>query len=456
VGSLCAPFSLAAPPDSRDLLPAVATTVQLPTFGVAIDAEGVLAVKAFEAPGGKLVAQRVAAAQKKLGGNVWKKSELRKVSLVRLEEALATRLAAGEKPDDIMRHLAGLQRLQYVFYLPDEADIVIAGPAEGWLEDPAGRAVGITSGKAVLELEDLAAALRTFAPKSRERPFVGCTIDPDPEALERLLAFQGKIPRVVAQAERERLALEVHRGTLDALGMASVRVFTLPANTHMAEVLVEADYRMKLMAVGLEQPPVKMPTFFSALGAPKEMTLQRWWFTPDYKCVRVAADGSAMELVGQGVQLQTEDKTIGPGGKLINAAARPSPASAAFAEAFTKNYPKIAERSAIYAQLRHAVDLLIAAAFIRQHDYYTKAGWDLGALGDEKRFAIETHPTPKQAPCAANTVWRGARLISPAGGGVSIVPTDALSEENLLKDEGGLVEKQRATTKRPAEGWWWD
>jgi hypothetical protein len=437
-------------------LPAVATTVQLPTFGVAIDAEGVLAVKAFEAPGGRLVAERVAAAERKLGGNLWKKSALRKVSLVRLEAALATKLAAGEKPDDVMRRLAGLQRLQYVFCLPDEADIVIAGPAEGWLDDPAGRAVGITSGKAVLELDDLAAALRTFPPKSRERPFVGCTIDPDPKGLERLLAFQAKIPRVVAAAERERVAIEVQRGTLEALGMANVRVFTLPANTHMAEVMVEADYRMKLIAVGLEPPPVKMPTFFSALGLPKQMTLQRWWFTPDYKCVRVAGDGLAMELVGHGVRLQTEDKTIGPGGKLINAAAAPSEASTAYADAFTKNYLKIAERSPVFAQLRNAVDLLVAAAFLRQSDYYTKAGWSLGALGDEKRLAIETRATPKQAPAAVNTVWRGARLISPAGGGVSIVPTDALREENLLKDDDGSVRREHAAVKRPVDGWWWD
>ena len=34
--------------------------------------------------------------------------------------------------------LAGLQRLQYVFFYPQQNDIVIAGPAEGWLEDAAG------------------------------------------------------------------------------------------------------------------------------------------------------------------------------------------------------------------------------------------------------------------------------------------------------------------------------
>src|SRR5690606_10415609 len=171
---------------------------------------------------------------------------------------LARRLAAGESPDDAMQHLAGLLRVRYVFLLPDEKDIVIAGPAEGWLEDASGRAVGITTGRPVLELADLAAALRTFAPGTRERPFVGCTIDPDPEALKRLVEVQKKLPRVVPAAQRQRVAAELQQASQEALGLANVRVFGVPANTHMAQVMVEADYRMKLIGIGLEPPPVKM------------------------------------------------------------------------------------------------------------------------------------------------------------------------------------------------------
>ena len=44
---------------------------------------------------------------------------------------------------DEMRYLAGLQRVRYVFYYPDSKDIVLAGPAEGWVPDLAGRIVGI-------------------------------------------------------------------------------------------------------------------------------------------------------------------------------------------------------------------------------------------------------------------------------------------------------------------------
>ena len=38
--------------------------------------------------------------------------------------------------------------------------------------------------------------------------------------------------------------------------------------------------------------------------------LQRWYFVPDYQCVRVSEDNLAMELVGDGVKLVGEDELV--------------------------------------------------------------------------------------------------------------------------------------------------
>ena len=80
-----------------------------------------------------------------------------------------------------MQYLAGLTSLQYVFYYPDSQDIVIAGPAEGFMLDSLGRPVGIASGRAVLQLEDLIVALRAFGPDGKKTATVGCSIDPTPK-----------------------------------------------------------------------------------------------------------------------------------------------------------------------------------------------------------------------------------------------------------------------------------
>ena len=242
--------------ESREDKTPVGTTVQLPTFGVAIDADGVLSVKFYRAPGRLLHAKRLAAAKAVLASDVAARGGLRKISLVRLERALRRELAAGGKPDDTMRHLAGLQRIQYVFCYPEMGDIVVAGPAEGWIRDSSGRAVGMTSGKPVILLEDLMVALRAYAPGTHRERFVGCTISPRPEGLTQLAAFQRSIPRVVPQQGRDRVAARIARGVHDSLGMAKIDVFGVSNKTHFAQVLIEADYRMKRIGTGLEPPPV--------------------------------------------------------------------------------------------------------------------------------------------------------------------------------------------------------
>ncbi|MBC8869716.1 MAG: DUF1598 domain-containing protein [Planctomycetes bacterium] len=434
------------------------TTVQLPTFGVAIDAVGLLSVKSFPDPLGRLHAARVAAARAGLPRDIAVPSDMRMVSLLRLEKAVGRAVAAGGQPDEMMRNLAGLQSLRYVFFYPDEPDIVIAGPAEGWVADASGRVVGIKTGRPVLRLDDLVVALRAYAPGSNNRPFIGCTIDPNRDGLARLQKFQQTIPRTIPQRARQQVAARIAQGSAESLGMANIRVFGISANTHFAQVMIEADYRMKLIGVGLEPPPTRMTTFIGALTVPQHSMLQRWWFTPRYDCVRVTKDRQAMELVGEAVQLLAEDKLVGPDGQLAPAAAKPSKASELFTMGFTRKYPEIAARSPVYAQLRNLIDMLVAAAFIRQQDFYGQASWNLGVLGDETALPVQTVRAAERVPCVVNTVWKGNRLLSPAGGGVSIRADVALEPDRLLADENGKVAERYRNIGLPADKsrWWWD
>ena len=112
------------------------------TSGVAVDAEGVLRQTTVADPTGALARQRVQEALSRLDRNVARPSKLRKISLTRLERELAKRIAAGEGADDVMRNLAGLTRVQYVFCYPDSGDVVIAGPAEAWGVAPSDRMLG--------------------------------------------------------------------------------------------------------------------------------------------------------------------------------------------------------------------------------------------------------------------------------------------------------------------------
>jgi hypothetical protein len=176
--------------------------------GVLIDAQGVLRAQAF--PSQPLsIAQRKAAVEG-LPGDLRKKVPLRKVALSRLEKSLAKHAADGRGIPDEIEKLAGLTRVQYVFVYPAEGDtpgeIVLAGPAEPWLTDPSsGRVVGAESGSPTVLLEDLATALRAFAPGHPQDRLVGCSIDPTKEGLAAMQAFLAKTGRVNPQGGTDHL-----------------------------------------------------------------------------------------------------------------------------------------------------------------------------------------------------------------------------------------------------------
>ena len=444
----------------QDVLPpaknGAATTVQLPTFGISFDADGVLELKTFSDPTGALTQQRLAAARVRLAHPVAQASRLRKVSLVRLEKALRARLDARQEPTEEMSKLAGLLQVEAIYCYPDRGDVVLVGPAEGWMEDLSGRTVGMRTRRPTLLLEDLAVALRAYPPGSKQRGFVGCTINPRPEGLARLRQVQQQIPRTIPVAQRGPVTAEIARRVQASLGMAEVQVFGVSERTHFARVMIEADYRMKRIAIGVEPAPVPMTTFAAALTSARHGVLQRWWFTPAYDCAQASPDRLAMKLVGQGVQLQTEDKAILPSGMLQQAATKPGKATLAYANSFTRQYEQIAAVRPCYAQLRQLADLLIVAAFMRKHDWYGQANWNADLLLDERQYVLERLENPVDAPVVVNAFWKRNRMFTPAGGGVSIEAELALASETLRNAEELQELRENLPQAEGAQSWWWD
>ena len=443
--------------DNENDLNVNSTTVQTPTLGISIDANGVLTAKVFADPRGELIRKRLAEAKAKLPGNLAKKSKLRKISLRKLEAEIKRLAAQGKPPTDAMNYLAGLTRANYVFVYPEKNDIVIAGPAEPWVKNASGRVVGIHSNKPTLQLEDLIAAIRTFRPSAKLNTWVACSIDPTPKGIEQLKQFQKTIPKNIPPASKARAAAEIGQGLQKSLGQAQIKVYGVPRKTHLAQVMIEADYRMKLMAVGLEPPPIKMTTFIAALrGAPRDM--QRWWFSPNYDCVKVDDKNLAIELIGQGVLLSTQNIDFDKRARIVSTGKKSSPASKKYATSFTKKYPEISKVRPVYAQLRNIIDMLVLAAWIHKSKAYQKVDWTPDFFLDEKKFSIETMPDPKQCPCVANAVWKGHVLVLPAGGGVSINAARALTSKHLIKDKKGAIAKVQKEIQLgdDPQQWWWD
>ena len=424
-----------------------------PIAGIDVDATGVLKVKQFDP---RLAQQRLAAARAQADANVMQPSDLRMVSLNRLEAAIQDQLAAGRPLTDEMRALAGLTAVQYVFYYPETKDIVVAGPAEGFVADPSERFIGIQTGRPAVLLEDLVTALRAYAPGDQATPVISVSIDPTQEGLQRMNQFLASVRGRVRPSDAQRLA----SGLKQNLGLQTVTFKGIPTSTHFARVLVEADYRMKLVGIGLEQLPVPVKSYV-ARANPNTVAanaMERWYFQPNYDGIAVSEDGLAMKIKERGVQLVGENERVAAGGRRT-ASRRENKASQAFCREFSEKFPVIAQRVRIYAELRQLIDVAIAAAYIQQQDFYGQAEWAMPVLMDESKVEVETYTAPEQVETAVNAIWRGNTLMTPLGGGVHMQPKLALNRDNLVVDTAGDNNrvKQSAGPSNLAEGqWWWD
>ncbi len=429
------------------------TSAQGKQAGIIVDAEGVLRNRSVADPSGQLNRQRAGQAVASLNQDLAKVSPLRKVSLGRLQAEIKRLKDSGQSVPEDINFLAGLTGITHVFCYPESGDIVLAGPAEGYFADVNGHVRGVQSGEATVQLQDLVAALRAFPKQGQSKTFIGCSIDPTQEGLARMQNYVSSV-----NLTSPNQANQIAEGVRQSLGMQTVRVDGVAANTHMAHVLVEADYRMKLMGLGLAR--VKGVTaYIDKIRGGSSNGLVRWFFAPKYDCVKVSQNELAMTLEGSAVELLTENEIVDQLGNRQETEGEGNIPSLAFCRSFTKNYKKIATVDPVFSELSNVMDLTIVAAFIQAKDFYSVSGLSLELLGDEDQFPIATFQTIRQVESVVTAVFKGGRLITPVSGGVSISPRNALKESVIATDETGQTDKLRDTITLENLGenqWWWD
>lgn len=427
--------------------------------GVRVDPHGMLRRLQKAEDSGRLAALGVRARQAALNSDMARSSSLRLVSLTRLEREVARRLKAGLPILSTMKHLAGLSKVEYVFVYPEENEIVIGGPAESWGYDENGTPIGNDSGRPVLQLDDLVTVSRIFSP-SGKNIFI-CSIVPRSAGLKRvqdynaLTSARGGLR--AGQAGRFTNKLE------ELLGEQDIEFQGVPTDSRVARVILDADYRMKMIGIGKLDGGKNIKSFFDLLTTsqaknPPSANALRWWLTMKYDAILHSPDRDVFEIAGASVLCQSENEFINSQGQRIPTGKAES-TNRLFAQLFTQHYAELAKRDKVFADLQNVFDLALVAALVRQYGLDRKVGWNRGSFAADGAYQPASYEPPKTVHTVANhRVYGGRDIIVQVAGGVRGDLLSVVRNKKLLKTAPrlGSVRARSKARAVPAGRWWWD
>lgn len=423
--------------------PTQAQVIQQQVGGVLIDADGMLRQITDQQR-----TQQIEDLRKNLAavpGDLAEASEVRKISLRKLNDALAKSVAERKPVSDELRYLGGLQRVEYVVVLPEEKDILLVGPGGAWQANDTGDVVGTNTGLPVILLDDLIVAMRSANGARTET--ISCSIDPTAEGR---VAFK----KYVSKQKR------FHNGIMETvkklMGPQKISLTGVSKESHFAQVLAAADYRMKRIAMHLEESPVDdIPSFLELAkkrrGAVSDL-MPRWWLACDYEPLGRSEDGMTWELRGNSVKAMTEDQVIHRDGS-VEQTGKTNHVAAEWATAMTENYDQLCTVEPVFGQLRNVMDLSVIAALIQHQDMLNQSGCgELEMLTSPKGDTLLGRwSVPEWVATESSIMKKGRSFILTASGGVELDPWYYASRSEVSES----AEQLRKSVK-VAEGWRWN
>ena len=412
--------------------------------GISVDPDGLL-LNASVDDLGKLHRLRLQALQDVAEG-LLPATELRKVSLRGLEAAIQKSLDAGEPLPDEIKYLAGLQQIRYVFVYPQQRDIVLVGPGEGWKVDQRGNIVGVGTGRPVMLLEDLLVALRTA--RQAAQGGISCSIDPTPEGVARFERFMSQF-----ESMGDRQAITA--GGEEALGLQDITLVGVPPTSHFARVLVAADYHMKRIGMGLEKAPIRgLPSYLQMAtpGRRGNSAMPRWWLEPDYKPLSRSPDRLAWELPPGSVKAMTEEAFLAANGNLKHTG-KAGRAAQRWADLMTEKYDQLAVAEPIFGQLHNCMQLAIVSALIAKERLTDAAGYSMPLLMDPADVKVQQYPAPKHLDSKVSLIKKGRNWIISASGGVLL---NSWSIADKVQQGDAPAEVRTRAAAEENTHWWWN
>jgi len=416
--------------------------------GVMINAEGVLRTATPDQKQATLQALRQAIGKPQ--GELAQPTQMRMISLAKLQAAMEQQAASGQPLSDDMRYLAGLQRIEYVFVYPERSDIVLAGPAEPWVVRDDAAVVGAQSGRPVMKLDDLIIALRSVEPARTEG--ITCSIEPTAEGRQRL---QNLLKRVTLRPGQNPASFEP--AMREAFGPQLIKLSGVPSSSHYARTLVAADYQMKRLAMALEDSPVAGLPSYLALSRNQRHSTQsnpRWWMACNYDALSHTDDKLAWRISGQGVKTLTETDLVAADGQ-AEPGQKNDKSATQWADTMTQKFEELAKVQAVFGELRNCFDLSVVATLIVQEQLANLAGCDLSHLmGSRGQIELDEFAVPKAVEPQCSFIRGASGWVVTASGGVDVNAFEVVQSQQL--DPSIAASHSRADEANTDQTWWWN
>ncbi len=422
--------------------------------GVFMGAPAVIVALTLAADDSRLISAFEMAKSANTNHNVHATSNLRLVSLPRLEQYVLSLTEAGLPVSDDVACLAGLTEVRYLFVFAETGDIVIGGPAGDWTVDDTGRTVGVAQHRPTLKLDDLVTLSRTFS--SGGAGFFMCSIDPKPEqvkAVKNLVAKSGTLSAQNVGAFTKTAE--------ETLGLQNVIVHGVPADSRVASVIVDADYQMKLIGIGKRDGAGGMKSYFDLVSRSERrgsaMDALRWWMTVGYDAIYVDPSQQAFEFSGRSIRCLSENQVVQNDGSRL-ATGKAEKANAEFARLFTENLPKLADQEMLFADLQNVFDLALVSALVQSHGIGHQVGWHSEVFGVDGSYQPSNADVPSELLTAANfRTYRGGDIVVQVAGGVRGDLKSIVQNPETFEISPEVAKKAATANPIGQSGrWWWD
>ena len=432
-------------------------TISITEQGVLIASQSVLASLKTIQDDSHLQAAAEFAKRANHNADVRQASNLRMVSLPRLEAYVTHLTRKGQPVTEDIHTLAGLSQIKYLFMYPETGDIVIAGPAGDWAVDANGRTISQVNSRPTLNLDDLMVLTQTFG-KSGIGGFV-CTIDPKKDQIAAVQEYTRKNRRGLTPQSAKAFTETLEQ----TLGLQNVFVQGVPHDSRIASVIVEADYRMKEIGIGRRQGPQGMKSYFDLLTRSEQrgsgsMDALRWWMAVGYDAVNTSPNGKVFELAGNAIQCLSENQIVNSDGNR-QGTGKASRANAKFAQLFTKHLPALAEQDVVFADLENVFDLAMVSALVHSHGLADQVGWQPNEFAGRGDLKTESYEVPTELMTAAEfRVYDGRNVVIQVAGGVRAELSQILRDkDDMVTVEELNAQSLKATPLGQQNGrWWWD